>query len=188
MFSDNKRCELCGKKSDVLTEVTKKSIKENGTFKTKVCTDCLLDVMDEHLRTFGGRAVIIDPASKVGYSRPKAYLYSPVFHLKDSNYPMSEIQTVFEKLPKEDTSCKSCSTKKAQYTWLPADFLNINNSNDYGNSLRTQTFRKDVIGEHLCSGCTSSKFKESMKQYQRKFDVVEPPIGRADGLISLKYS
>jgi hypothetical protein len=173
-----------------LTEIAERSVKagKEGKFKTIVCSDCLLDIVEERFRKFEGRAVVIDPSPRNGYSQPTGYHFSPVFHLRDTNYPRSDLRTIFEKLPERGAVCEGCTKNNmANFTWLPIDFL-CPGKYDAQNK-RRESFKKEVTGVRLCAGCVTAKFKEAMKQYpEGRFQVIEPPVGKVDGVLSLTYS
>lgn len=169
-----KACSICGAESRFGYD----EYAEDLEHIRPMCLKHLISQLEEDYTSFGGRAVVVQPADG-----PPCYVFQPVkeWHesFKDSRIP----DDVLSLLARMETKCHDCG-QAANYLWVEsADLTGDNFGKTLDNGVSETLLRRNPKPISLCAKCCVKRISTDLETKHLTYLEVCAPKGKVDGFV-----
>lgn len=181
MFKREVTCAYCfktiSKREAGDFDTTHQGKNKSGSI-TKLCQDCMRDLLFDNLRHFNDKLVIISPIPSFDaiVSYDFSYLMKVnknkgLVELENEDF-VNELKAI---LPKDDTKCVSCG-EIATMTWCPSEL--VNNDPYSWKLVESEVFNVQC----LCKTCLIEKLRGRFSEEVFHIRTIYPPLS-GDGFV-----
>jgi hypothetical protein len=143
-----------------------------------MCLPCLISQLQKDYASYGGRAVIVEPAEG-----PPVYVFHEAAKWSRAFEKSKIAEDVIRLLVGIQSKCHDCG-QKASFLWVESNGLDDKSFIDTLDKGLTETLLpKNPSPASLCGGCAVRRTQRTLERKQLSYLEVAPPKGTADGFV-----